>query len=1169
MRGPIAALIFFSTLSTIRADDPPTEPAATATDTATEDTTPAAPPVPVQTISIDEIQALVKRAVDSTALDESQKDAALSQLREAKGKLEELQTWKERAESFRKRIENAPQELERLKQPDPTTMPTSQPASAQPATTQPTTTSAPTTQAAFDTSTLEGMEASLRAEQAKLDAEIARLQAADDSIARRGTFLTDGPKQITSAREELIQLQKEPAKSDAPELLTLARLANRTATRMLLEQKVAALELEQEFYDGFGDLLVMQRDRAVQRRDALDASVKQSRLRVAALRQLAAEQAKEKAEDVSTRVRRLLPSIVTLIEENKQIADDLAKLSTESAEQVAAVEAAAAVLTRVQNEFNEITKKGENARNSQSFGILLRNRRANLPDVDYFRRRRNEWQAKSAEANLKSFDYQSKRNELANIEPLVNEMMSAVPSNVSNADRTAIENEVRQQYKLYKDNIDKLLPAYQTYVSDLNTIDTTLAELIRKTEEFGAYIDERILWVRSGRPMGEDRFRGLGSALAWFLNSDHWGAFLNAAAAYYARHWYLLLPGFLVVGALFACSRLFNRKLREYAVEANAPLSVNFRVTLASTLFTILFALPYPLLLWFIGEGFSRVPTSGDFAMAVAKGFRSAAVTLLPIALLFRISRQQGLAGAHLNWHDQSISVIRRNLIWFGPAMTVVGFVVALLSDQDVETHRETLGRDVFMLGMIFIAILAARVLRPTGGALSKYMVERPRSKLTRLRYIWYSIAIAIPVSLAIAAALGYYYTALRLSSRLWITAIFWGTGAILYMLLTRWLLVARRKIAIDQATKKRAETQAKAEAERAARRAAAKGENAEAAQTPPTPVETPPINIPNLSQQTRQLVSTVMIVSLALLTFWVWSRDLPALAILRQFEVGWGVTAADVGMAVLAAVMSVVAIRNIPALLEMTVLSHLPIDAGARYAISAISRYTLGTIGIIVTFSLLGIGWGKLQWLVAAVSVGLGFGLQEIFANFVSGLIILFERPIRVGDTVTVGSDSGTVSRIQIRATTIVDWNNKERVIPNKQFVTNEITNWTLSNQITRLVIPVGVAYHSDPRKVRDILMKVLLANPKVLDEPKPRVYFVGFGDSALSFECRAFYKDIEDWLQARHSLHVDILEACAQHGIEIAFPQRDIHIRSIKADLPIKQVTTGDDEPKAIPLD
>jgi len=144
--------------------------------------------------------------------------------------------------------------------------------------------------------------------------------------------------------------------------------------------------------------------------------------------------------------------------------------------------------------------------------------------------------------------------------------------------------------------------------------------------------------------------------------------------------------------------------------------------------------------------------------------------------------------------------------------------------------------------------------------------------------------------------------------------------------------------------------------------------------------------------------------------------------------------------------------------------------------------------VGLLIVVNQLGIDWSKAQWLVAALSVGLGFGLQEIVANFVAGIIILFERPVRIGDTVTVGGVSGTVSRIRIRATTILDWDRKELIIPNKSFVTDPVVNWTLSDLTTRVVVPIGIAYGADPQQALTVMETTVRENPLILKDPRRR---------------------------------------------------------------------------------
>ena len=191
------------------------------------------------------------------------------------------------------------------------------------------------------------------------------------------------------------------------------------------------------------------------------------------------------------------------------------------------------------------------------------------------------------------------------------------------------------------------------------------------------------------------------------------------------------------------------------------------------------------------------------------------------------------------------------------------------------------------------------------------------------------------------------------------------------------------------------------------------------------------------------------------------------------------------------------------------------------------------------------------MQWLATALTFGLAFGLQEIFANFVAGLILLFERPIRVGDVVTVDDISGVVSRIRIRATTITNWDRKEYVIPNKEFITGRMLNWTLSDKTNRIVINVGVAYGSDVQEVKRLLLKTCNDHPLILDDPPTLVTFEGFGDNSLSLVVRTFLPDLSNRLPVIDELHTAIDTAFRRAGIEIAFPQCDLHLKSVSQDI------------------
>ena len=191
-----------------------------------------------------------------------------------------------------------------------------------------------------------------------------------------------------------------------------------------------------------------------------------------------------------------------------------------------------------------------------------------------------------------------------------------------------------------------------------------------------------------------------------------------------------------------------------------------------------------------------------------------------------------------------------------------------------------------------------------------------------------------------------------------------------------------------------------------------------------------------------------------------------------------------------------------------------------------------------------MGGSWSQIQWAVAALSVGIGFGLQEIVANFISGLIILFEQPIRVGDVVTVGNTSGRVTKIRIRATTIRDFDRRELLVPNKEFITQQLLNWSLSDQVTRITIEVGVAYGTDLDRALAIVREAAMQHPVIVNDPEPIVTFEEFGDNSLLIRVRFFLDQLDTRLQTTSELMLDINRRLNAAGIVVAYPQRDVHL-------------------------
>jgi small-conductance mechanosensitive channel len=233
--------------------------------------------------------------------------------------------------------------------------------------------------------------------------------------------------------------------------------------------------------------------------------------------------------------------------------------------------------------------------------------------------------------------------------------------------------------------------------------------------------------------------------------------------------------------------------------------------------------------------------------------------------------------------------------------------------------------------------------------------------------------------------------------------------------------------------------------------------------------------------------------------------------------------------------------------LLVDDVLFERRLERGVRLSIARLAHYGILFVGFLLALSALGFDVTKLTIMVSALGVGIGFGLQDVVKNFISGLILLFERPVRVGDSIEVGGKWAEIKKIGLRATLIKTTDEADVIIPNSDLIVNQVTNWTLSNRLVRVTLPVGVAYGSDVPKVLDTLKACALAHAMVANTPTPQVLFLCFGESTLDFELRVWVFNADDRFTVLSELHQDIDRRFRKAQIEIAFPQRDLHLRSV----------------------
>lgn len=512
----------------------------------------------------------------------------------------------------------------------------------------------------------------------------------------------------------------------------------------------------------------------------------------------------------------------------------------------------------------------------------------------------------------------------------------------------------------------------------------------------------------------------------------------------------------------------------------------------------------------------------------------------------------KGLADAHFRWPQSSLSLLRKELRRFTIIAMITGFISMVSVRIAPITQGGALAIISFVVLLSALAFFLYHVLHPSRGAFHEHLERHPAAMLSRLRFFWFPLVVGMPMVLAVLAINGYTYTAGTLLNKMTSTLWLILGLVVIQQLVLRWLLVIQRSYALQEALERR---------ETAAREGQQAKDSAEATLSDEGLLSVEEkVDLAALSEESRKLLNLALSVAGFAGLWLIWSSVLPAFGILEGVEL-WHrsamvsgveqqvpVTLSDLGLTLLIAVLTILAAKRLPALFEIILLQRLDMTGGSRYAAKALSSYVIAAAGLLYALYVIGFSWSKIQWLAAALTVGIGFGLQEIVANFISGLIILFERPIRVGDIVTIGDTDGVVTRIQIRATTIRNWDRKELLVPNKEFITSRLLNWSLSDPVTRVKVPVGVAYGSDVQQAMTLMSEAAEESDLIIDDPKHYVIFTLFGDNSLVLELRAFVGTIDDRLPAISMLHKAINDKFNAAGLVISFPQRDVHLDTSK---------------------
>lgn len=754
---------------------------------------------------------------------------------------------------------------------------------------------------------------------------------------------------------------------------------------------------------------------------------------------------------------------------------------------------------------------------------ILYQQQQTLPSADELEDMTN----RIADLRLEQFDVNQQRDALFQSDVFVDKIEEGHKAEVNDDVHDALLQVVDMRRELL-DQLNKQLGNQLMMAINLQIYQQ---QLVSVSSSLQAKLTQQIFWVNSNKPMNWEWVKAFPGALHAQLKGIKIDFSLKKMLDALFVSLFTALPLLLIAGLIRWRFRWIDKKLEKLAADVGQLRSDSQLNTPKAIALNLLKVLPATLAILAVGLILLFMQTSiSDLLWSFAKEL---ALFWLVFGLTWRVLGANGMAVTHFNMPEQLTRHYRRQIVRISLALLPLLYWSVVGEHSPLHLMDDVLGQFMIFLNLLLITALVIPMCRDNW---------RDKESHT-MRLVTMTVLSIVPIALLVLTVTGYFYTTLRLANR-WIDTVYlviiWN---LLHQTIIRGLSVAARRIAYRRAL---------------ARRQNLVKEGAEGAE----PVEEPPLALDQINQQTMRLTMLLMFALFGVVFYAIWSDLITVFAYLDSIVL-WHYNGTEAGAAVVknvtmgsllfALVAFMVAwalIRNLPGLLEVLVLSRLKMRQGASYAITTIMNYTIIVIGAMTVFGSLGVSWDKLQWLAAALSVGLGFGLQEIFGNFVSGLIILFERPVRIGDTVTIGTFSGSVSKIRIRATTITDFDRKEVIIPNKAFVTERLINWSLSDTITRVVIRLGVAYGSDLDKVKEILLKAAHDHPKVMHDPEPSVFFTTFGASTLDHELRLYVRELRDRSYTVDELNRNIDRLCRENNINIAFNQLEVHLRNEKGD-------------------
>jgi len=1092
------------------------------------------------------VESRIAEVQAATDLDEAIRSRLIEDYRKTLGFIETTRAYNEKANAFGQARDSAPRETEAIREKLGRAA------------------AAPVEVELSAGATSVEIESRLQTERANQAAVAATLNSLEQQLAAESRRSRVVRERLLEASKLVDKLAIDLQSSIAPDQSPLVREAQRwvlVAQTTAINAEIRMLDQELLSQPGRLSLMQAQRDSSTQTLTRMDK-------RVQLLEEMLNSQRRRETEqviaDFDTAVDGQVanyPLIRNLSRQNDELGRYLQTLTEDLEQAEAATGQAAVKVKEVQQNYQNAQQRLQIAGLTQSLGAVLQQQRGKLPNLRNYRERSRKREQLIAQTGLQNIQMDAEWRDFQDVQKYVDDRLAEFPE----AERAKLMDPLLALATGHRILLKNVIALSNDYMRALGELDFQENQLQATASEFNDFLVQRLLWVRNLQTFGFMALSAIPGEIVDFIDMQPWRDAFGALFFRLTESPLLWLVS-LACGWLAWKKAALRKALRATAVSVGRPSKDSFASTLRALGITVMLALTWPLLSVVAGWELTQSIDASDGAKAIGIALMRLARFLFFLSVFRAICISGGLAEAHFKWPSSATRALRVQLDQLLVTFLLPAFVLVTAVEINPEGFVGELVRIMFVLASVGLLAFAIRALRPNSGILDmlRYSQDHP----VHLAWLWFVLGTAIPAAFAIAALAGYMYSAMTLMSLL-ISSLWLLLGLVIaHQLASRWLLVVSGRLHLKVALERR-------DAARAAREKAAQAPSG--GEDVPLPVEDEEIDVASIDADTHKLLSLALAVFAVIGISAIWSSVLPAFTILRDVTL-WEyldgptgqqqlvpVTLADFLLTLVYIFVSIVAARTVPSLVEAVLRQRDTIQPGTRVAFITLARYGIVLLGISLVASAIGFNWGKLQWLVAALGVGIGFGLQEIIANFISGIIILVERPIRVGDLVTVGDTSGTVTRLQIRATTVTNFDRQELLVPNKEFITGRVLNWSLSDDVIRLVVQVGVAYGTDMPKAIALVNEAVQEHESVLNDPQPLITFDSFGDNSLNIVVRCFIGSLRRRREVASDLNLAINQKFNDAGIVIAFPQRDVHLdTSSPLDIRIQHASDGD-EPAA----